>query len=114
MKKLMMAFFAVTLMLAVGCSDSPTDVFENLKEGMQDGDAEAIAECLYGNPMAVKVQAVAMAEMSKKMSAEELEKEMNEAVVVSEEIKGDKAVLTLQNGDKIRFKMVDGKWKMVR
>lgn len=123
LKKLLIAMFAAVAALVFVACDSPTKAVEKFREGTIAKDAEKVAETIYIAPETLKELAI-LGVKSEKDFASMLVKDISDddiadakaSEVISEEVNGDSATVTLKDGKgkevKIPCIKVDGKWKI--
>jgi ABC-type branched-subunit amino acid transport system substrate-binding protein len=105
MKKFMFAFFAMVFAFVVGCGNSPEGAYDAFYDAAKAGDKEKLEELIDCNNAVAKAMVIAaVIEEAKSENVKKVE-------VKSVEEKGDTATLTLEDGDKVPLKKVDGKWK---
>ena len=112
MKKFMVMLMAVAGMLFLtGCSDSPKDVVGKWANAIADGDTETANKYSTSNVHvlnAIMISAI----KDKKEGSEEFVASMKKLDSAKEEITGDTAKVTLEDGESIDLKKVDGDWKV--
>ncbi len=112
MKKFMVMLMAVAGMLFLaGCSDSPKDVVGKWAEAITEGDLDTANEYSTSNVHvlnAIMVSAV----KDKKEGGEKFAANMEKLDNATEEINGDTAKVTFEDGEAIDLKKVDGDWKV--
>lgn len=117
MNKLKLTLLAVSSAALTGCSDGPSDVAEQVDAALcEEGKFSAILP--YVSPSSVKqVQmTAALFEDPKKgpMLQNEIKKTCDKLdPIVSEDIEGNKALITYKSGETKAFKKIDGEWKYV-
>ncbi len=104
MKKFMFAFFAMVFAFVVGCSNSPEGTYDAFYDAAKAGDKEKLEEIIDCNNAVAKAMIIAAAIEGAKTEKKDEVKSVEE--------KGDTATLTLENGNKVPLKKVDGKWKL--